>query len=84
MATSEENEQPPTSARRDTGQRESDVADDDAQALQRVTGGAPDAEGEDAQATTGAGPSGSFVGREAGEDAGYAGETGAERRATST
>jgi len=64
----------------DEGRREADVSDDDAQALRRVTGGDEAASGGDAEATTGAGPSGTFVGRDAGQDEGYAGETGAERR----
>jgi hypothetical protein len=64
----------------DEGARESDVGDDDAQALSRVTGGATDGEGPDADSTTGGGSSGAFVGRDAGQDVGYAGETGAERR----
>ena len=46
-----------------------------------MTGGADDATGTDSDATTGAGGSGTFVGRDAGQDVGYAGETGAERRA---
>jgi hypothetical protein len=68
---------------KDEGEREADVAGDDAQALARVTGGAADAEGGDADSTTGTGEAGSFVGRDAGQDEGYAGETGAERRASS-
>jgi hypothetical protein len=64
----------------DEGAREADVDGDDAEALSRVTGGAADADGPDADATTGGGPSGTFVGRDAGQDVGYAGETGAERR----
>ena len=61
--------------------RESDVdRDDDAQALSRATGGGPSDE-PDAGATTGTGESGTFVGRVAGQDVGYAEETGAERRA---
>lgn len=70
-----------TADRHDDGQREGDVGGDDAQALTRMTGGGDDADGADAASTTGGGPSGSFVGRDAGQDAGYAGETGAERRA---
>ena len=58
---------------------EDDVDRDDAEALTRATGGGPDA--PDAQATTGTGESDTFVGRVAGQDVGYAGETGAERRA---
>jgi hypothetical protein len=59
---------------------EEDVERDDAQALSRATGGGPSEE-PDAAATTGTGDSGEFVGRVAGQDVGYAGETGAERRA---
>ena len=60
--------------------REEDVDRDDAQALSRATGGGP-ADEHDAATTTGTGESDEFVGRVAGQDAGYAGETGAERRA---
>ena len=59
---------------------EDDVDRDDAQALTRATGGGPD-DAPDAQATTGTGESDTFVGRVAGQDVGYAEETGAERRA---
>jgi hypothetical protein len=59
---------------------EDDVDRDDAVALSRATGGRP-SDAPDAESTTGTGESGSFVGRVAGEDVGYAGETGAERRA---
>ena len=59
---------------------EEDVDRDDAEALTRATGGGPD-DGPDAQTTTGTGESDTFVGRVAGQDVGYAGETGAERRA---
>jgi hypothetical protein len=59
---------------------EEDVDRDDAQALSRATGGGP-GEQRDAATTTGAGESDEFVGRVSGQDAGYAGETGAERRA---
>jgi hypothetical protein len=59
---------------------EEDVDRDNAQALSRATGGGPTDE-SDAAATTGTGESDEFVGRVAGQDAGYAGETGAERRA---
>lgn len=58
---------------------EDDVERDDAQALSRAIGGEP-AEEPDATATTGTGESAEFVGRVAGQDVGYAGETGAERR----
>lgn len=59
---------------------EEDVDQDDGQALSRATGGVEDAEHPDQGSTTGTTPSGSFVGRVAGQDVGYAGETGAERR----
>lgn len=61
--------------------RETDVDDDEAVANSRETGGDPDAEGEDAGATTGTGQSEEFVGRVSGQDAGYEEETGAEARA---
>ena len=59
---------------------EEDVDRDDAQALSRATGGG-DSSDPDATGTTGTGSSDTFVGRVAGQDVGYAGETGAERRA---
>ena len=59
---------------------EDDVDRDDAQALSRATGGGA-GEGPDADTTTGTGHAETFVGRVAGQDVGYAGETGAERRA---
>jgi hypothetical protein len=59
---------------------EDDVDRDDAQALSRATGGG-DGGGDDAPGTTGTGEAETFVGRVAGQDVGYAGETGAERRA---
>lgn len=59
---------------------EEDVDRDDAQALSRASGGG-DSGAPDAGATTGAGASGSAVGRVAGQDVGHAEETGAERRA---
>ena len=59
---------------------EDDVDRDDAQALTRATGGSASDE-PDASSTTGTGDSGEFVGRVAGQDVGYAEETGAERRA---
>ncbi|MGY1710632.1 hypothetical protein ACI8AC_14100 [Geodermatophilus sp. SYSU D00758] len=61
---------------------EGDVDRDDAQALSRATGGPSDApDAPDAAGTTGTAEGESFVGRVAGQDAGYAEETGAERRA---
>ena len=65
---------------RDPRPGEDDVDRDDGQALTRATGGG-DSDAPDAATTTGTGDSGSFVGRVAGQDVGYAGETGAERRA---
>ncbi len=59
---------------------EGDVDPDDAQALSRATGGG-ESDAADAQSTTGTGGSDTFVGRVSGQDVGYAGETGAERRA---
>jgi hypothetical protein len=59
---------------------EDDVERDDAMALTRATGGGP-ADAPDADSTTGTGENGEFVGRVAGQDVGYEGETGAERRA---
>ncbi|MBA2553660.1 MAG: hypothetical protein H0V10_08200 [Geodermatophilaceae bacterium] len=61
--------------------READVDEDEALANSRETGGDPDADGADAGSTTGTGESQEFVGRVSGQDAGYAGETGAEARA---
>jgi hypothetical protein len=60
--------------------QEEDVDPDDGQALSRATGG-DDSDAADAAATTGTGRSETFVGRVAGQDVGYAEETGAERRA---
>ena len=65
---------------RDPRPAETDVDLDDAQALSRATGGG-DSDDPDAAGTTGTGQSGEFVGRVGGQDVGYAGETGAERRA---
>ena len=59
---------------------EADTERDDAQTLSRATGGGASEE-PDANSTTGTGDSQTFVGRVAGQDVGYAGETGAERRA---
>jgi hypothetical protein len=60
---------------------EDDTQRDDDQALSRATGGVPDPEQPDQGSTTGTTESGEFVGRVAGQDVGYAGETGAEKRA---
>ncbi len=59
---------------------EDDVDRDDGQALTRAAGGGA-SDAPDAESTTGSGDSGEFVGRVSGQDVGYAGETGAERRA---
>jgi hypothetical protein len=63
-----------------TYDREDDVDTDDQLANSRATGGGG-SEGGDAETTTGTGTSEEFVGRVAGQDEGYAGETGAEARA---
>ena len=60
---------------------EGDAPGDSAVANTRETGGEPDRTGTDAS-TTGPGPNETFVGRASGQDEGYAGETGAERRAS--
>jgi hypothetical protein len=60
---------------------EEDVDPDDAQALSRATGGVEDPSQPDQGSTTGTTPNGEFVGRVAGDDVGYAGEQGADRRA---
>lgn len=60
---------------------ESDVPADSAVAEARDTGGEPAADDPDALSTTGTGDTDEFVGRVAGDDPGYAEETGAERRA---
>lgn len=57
---------------------EGDAPADKDVAMTRETGGNPDG---GTQSTTGTGENGSFVGRAAGLDEGYAGETGAEARA---
>jgi hypothetical protein len=66
---------------RDPRPHEEDADPDDAQALSRATGGVEDADQPDQGSTTGTTPSGEFVGRVAGQDVGYAGEQGGERRA---
>ena len=60
---------------------EEDVDADDAEALSRATGGVEDASAPDQGSTTGTTPSETFVGHAVGQDVGYAGEQGAERRA---
>ena len=61
--------------------RQDDVNQDEGQALSRATGGVADPSAPDQGSTTGTTPSEEFVGRVSGQDVGYAGETGAERRA---
>jgi hypothetical protein len=56
-----------------------DVSADPNIAGTRRTGGA-DTERHDSSSTTGTGDSGEFVGEVAGQDEGFAGETGAEAR----
>lgn len=65
-----------------SNERESDVDTDETLANARDTGGGDDDEG-DAEATTGTGETEEYVGRVAGQDEGYAGETGAEARSHS-
>jgi hypothetical protein len=62
---------------------EDDVAADPQVAASRVTGGVddPDQDAPDQASTTGTSDTPEYVGRIAGDDVGYAGETGAERRA---
>jgi hypothetical protein len=60
---------------------EPDVDPDDARVDSRDTGGVPDPSKPDQGSTTGTTPDDEYVGRVAGQDTGYAGETGAERRA---
>ena len=59
---------------------ETDVERDEAQALTRATGGEDQPDAPDRNSTTGSTPNDVAVGRVAGDDVGYAGETGAERR----
>lgn len=58
-----------------------DVADDPALASNRATGGGDGELSGDRGSVTGTGDTQEFVGRVSGADLGYAGETGAERRA---
>ena len=60
---------------------ERDVEPDEGVARTRETGGEPDPEKPDQHTTTGTTPTDEFVGRVAGDNVGYAEETGAERRA---
>jgi len=65
----------------DRSKAESDVEPDDARVNSRETGGVSDPAKPDQGSTTGTTPDGEYVGRVAGQDVGYAEETGAERRA---
>jgi hypothetical protein len=57
------------------------MADDNQSvAASRDTGGVENPDQPDQQSTTGTTPNEKFVGRVAGQDVGYAGETGAEAR----
>lgn len=58
-----------------------DVAVDRGVAGSRALGGVADPDAPDQGSTTGPTPTEEFVGRVAGDDIGYAGETGAEARA---
>lgn len=60
---------------------EDDVTRDDGQSLSRATGGVAEPGASDQGSTTGATESEGYVGRVQGQDVGYEGETGAERRA---
>jgi hypothetical protein len=68
----------------DVQRPESDVQADHAVAASRATGGVPDESEPDQHSTTGTTVNETFVGRVAGADPGYAGETGAERRAAAS
>jgi len=65
----------------DRSKGESDVEPDNARVNSRDTGGVEDPTKPDQGSTTGTTPDDEYVGRIAGDDVGYAGETGAERRA---
>ncbi|MHA6795544.1 hypothetical protein ACVGVM_18800 [Pseudonocardia bannensis] len=66
---------------RSQSESESDVADDEAVAASRDTGGRPASDDPDEGTTTGTTENDEFVGRVSGQDVGYAEETGAEARA---
>ncbi|MEV6286058.1 hypothetical protein [Kribbella sp. NPDC051770] len=61
--------------------QEGDAPADTTDPQRRDTGGDPNRQSGDAHSTTGTGVNETFVGRAAGTDEGYAGETGAEARA---
>lgn len=60
---------------------EQDVGPDTSLVSSRTTGGVHEVLTDDRGSVTGTGDTGTFVGQIAGDDLGYAGETGAERRA---
>ena len=60
---------------------EADTEPDYQRADNRDTGGVENPDAPDQNSTTGSTPNEEFVGRVAGQDVGYAGETGAEARA---
>lgn len=60
---------------------EPDVDTDEERVDSRATGGVADRDKPDQGSTTGTTPDDEYVGRVAGQDVGYAEETGAERRA---
>ena len=60
---------------------ERDVEPDEGVAASRDTGGVPNADHPDQHTSTGTTQNEEYVGRVAGQDVGYAEETGAERRA---
>lgn len=60
---------------------ESDTQADPHRADSRATGGVPDDDKPDQASTTGTTPDAEYVGRIAGDDPGFAEESGAERRA---
>lgn len=68
---------------KDRFQGEDDAPQDTGVAASRATGGVDDESHPDQQSTTGTTPDDTYVGRVAGDDVGYAGETGAEARARS-
>jgi hypothetical protein len=65
----------------DRSKAESDVQSDHERVNSRDTGGVADPDKPDQGSTTGTTPDDEYVGRVAGQDVGYAEETGAERRA---
>jgi hypothetical protein len=65
----------------DESTSEKDVPTDTGVAASRTTGGVEDDSEPDQMSTTGTTPDEEYVGRVAGQDVGYAGETGAEVRA---